>query len=400
MKILVIGNGNRESGGSYHQSFKTFKILSEIKEFRFDFLTLDSKNKNNTTEKNFINYNVNFIDKLFFTFYSLNIFKSILKKFKIKNRFEKFITKNKFDFILFLGGSRLSIFCDKIDYATYIYEFHHIFRPDLPEYKGWADFDFRESILKTNVSKSLLIIVDTKKKVDDLIKYYNCYDKKIKIIPLNPNISKSKSPDFNSCSENIKNYINSSKEYFFYPAQYWSHKNHYYILEALKILNEKYGKKVNFIFTGHKKNNFDYLNKKTKEFNLESQISFFEYVKDEDIKILYENCKGLVYPSLIGYACLPLYEAFYFEKPVFYTKDLLDLSLKNFVNEIDITNPYTLVDEINNFKNNNGKIIEKIKDAKKFFLENLSDEKIKSQYTNFFKNIKDLKKIHKEFTKT
>jgi hypothetical protein len=126
MKILVIGNGNRESGGSYHQSLKTFKILSEIKEFRFDFLTLDSKNKNNTTEKNFINYNVNFIDKLFFTFYSLNIFKSFLKKFKIKNRFEKFITKNKFDFILFLGGSRLSIFCDKIDYATYIYEFHHI----------------------------------------------------------------------------------------------------------------------------------------------------------------------------------------------------------------------------------------------------------------------------------
>ena len=49
--------------------------------------------------------------------------------------------------------------------------------------------DFREDLLKTNVKRSLSLIVDTQKKAEDLIKYYNCYEKKINIIPLSPNIS-------------------------------------------------------------------------------------------------------------------------------------------------------------------------------------------------------------------
>jgi len=72
------------------------------------------------------------------------------------------------------------------------------------------------------------------------------------------------------------------------------------------------------------------------KFNLTNQITFFEYLNDEDIKNLYKNCKALVMPSLVGYSSLPLYEAFYFEKLVFYSKDLLDTSLQNFLNEIDL----------------------------------------------------------------
>ena len=72
-----------------------------------------------------------------------------------------------------------SLFCNNIDYVTYIYEFHHLSRPDLPEYKEWSDFDFREELLDTNIRKSLLLIVDTQKKGKDLIKYYNCFEDKI-----------------------------------------------------------------------------------------------------------------------------------------------------------------------------------------------------------------------------
>ena len=54
------------------------------------------------------------------------------------------------------------------------------------------------------------------------------------------------------------------------------------------------------------------------KFNLTNQITFFEYLNDEDIKSLYTNCKGVVMPSLVGYSSLPLYEAFYFKKPIFY----------------------------------------------------------------------------------
>jgi hypothetical protein len=395
MKIAIVGEHNRKGGGSYHQSLKTYEILTTIKNIQFNFLTINSKEKFDEMGQNFINYNTNFIDQLFFLFYSSNIFKSLLKKFKIKNKFEKFIKKNEIDIIIFMGVSRLSVFCNKIDFITYIFEFHHLFRPDLPEYNFWSDFDFRESLTKINVKKSISLIVDTKKKANELVKYYNCYDKKINIIPYASNISNTDNQKIDNCSKKIEDYLKSSKEYFFYPSQYWSHKNHYYILSAIKTLNKKYKKSVNFVFTGQKKNNFEYLNKKTLEFNLQDQVKFFEYLKDDEIKILYNNCKALVMPSLVGYSSLPLYEAFYYKKPVFYTKDLLDDSLKEFVNEIDIENSGDLAEQLVNFDLNLNRIKEKIVKANQYFNKNLTDEKIKSHYINLFEKIQNQFNIYK-----
>ena len=74
------------------------------------------------------------------------------------------------------SNKRISLFCNNINYVTYIYEFHHLSRPDLPEYKGWSDFDFREELLETNIKKSLSLIVDTQKKGKDLeLKKHNLY---------------------------------------------------------------------------------------------------------------------------------------------------------------------------------------------------------------------------------
>jgi len=164
MKIAIVGEQNNKGGGSYHQSLKSYKLLSDIKEFEFKLINITSKNKSNKKIAQSINYNINFIDKLFFLFNSSKTLKSLLKKFNIHNKFEKFIQKEKVDLILFLGCSRLAEFCDRINYITYIYEFHHIFRPDLPEYKEWTDFDFREGLLNTNIKKSISLIVDTEKK--------------------------------------------------------------------------------------------------------------------------------------------------------------------------------------------------------------------------------------------
>tara|TARA_B100000780_G_scaffold72966_1_gene48905 strand:- start:374 stop:1564 length:1191 start_codon:yes stop_codon:yes gene_type:complete len=396
MTIGIIGEFDRKGGGSYHQSKKIFKILSKFKDFKFKLLTINSKKHVlKITDDKKIFYEINFIDQLFFLFYSSKLIKSLLKKFNIKSRFERFLTKNQIDLIFFLGCSRLSLFCNNIDYVTYIYEFHHLSRPDLPEYKGWSDFDFREELLDTNIKKSLSLIVDTQKKGRDLIKYYNCFEEKINVIPLTTSITELGNKTEAQNSNEIVDYIKKNKEYFFYPAQYWSHKNHYYILQALQMLKKNHNLSVQFVFTGHKKNNFNFLVNKMNEFDLDNQITFFEYLNDEDIKNLYANCKGVVMPSLVGYSSLPLYEAFYFEKPIFYTKDLLDVSLQKYVNQIDIEDPENLVNELINFEKNINDINIKVGLAKSFFNDNLSQDKISSKYFEFFNKIKNQTSIYK-----
>jgi hypothetical protein len=396
MKIGVVGEFDTKGGGSYHQSKKIFKILSEFEGFKFKLLTINYQKKiSKKYDDKKIYYEINFIDQLFFLFYSSKIIKSLLKKFSIKSRFEKFLKKNQIDLVFFLGCSRLSLFCNNIDYVTYIYEFHHLSRPDLPEYKGWSDFDFREELLDANIKKSISLIVDTQKKGTDLIKYYNCFEDKINIIPLTTNMTELENTREAQSSSKIIDYIKKNKEYFFYPAQYWSHKNHYYILRTLQLLKKNYNQSIQFVFTGHKKNNFNFLVNKMNEFGLNNQITFFEYLNDEDIKSLYTNCKGVVMPSLVGYSSLPLYEAFYFEKPIFYTKDLLDVSLQKYVNQINIEDPENLVNELINFEKNIKEINSKVNLAKSFFNNNLSQNQISSKYFEFFNKIKNQTSIYK-----
>ena len=63
-------------------------------------------------------------------------------------------------------------------------------------------------------------------------------------------------------------------------------------------------------------------------------------------------------PTLVGHYSLPLFECFYFKIPVFFTKNLLDESLKKYVYEITVT----VMDKPNNILNKS-KIFKKIKET-------------------------------------
>ncbi len=393
MKIGVFFSLEKSSGGAYHQALKSINILKKIEEGNFSFYNICSKN-NNFSNIDINKYSVNIIDKIFFLFNNSDFIKTFLKKFNIRNRFEKFIKKENIDIVFFIGSSRLSVFCNKIDYMTYIYEFHHIFRPDLPEYKGWTDFDFRENLIKLDVRKSIALIVDTEKKAKDLVNYYNCINEKINIVPLSSSIIDKNLDSDIELSKKLKNFLETREEYFFYPAQYWSHKNHIYILEVIKLINDKHNKKVKFVFTGSKKQNYNKICEVIERLNLKDQVILLDYLNNFEIQELYKNCSALVMPSLIGYSSLPLYEAFFFKKPIFYTKDLLEEELKEFVTEIDINNLNSLANEIINFKNKKKNLELKTINARNYFDKYLTNERITESYRNIFKKLINSKKIY------
>ena len=65
----------------------------------------------------------------------------------------------------------------------------------------------------------------------------------------------------------IKNYITiyliilnyNNKIIIFYPAQFWAHKNHKYIIDAAEILKNENNTKYLFVFCGGNKGNFKYI---------------------------------------------------------------------------------------------------------------------------------------------
>ena len=80
--------------------------------------------------------------------------------------------------------------------------------------------------------KSFKIIVDTDRSKKEMQLFYNCSSDKIEVIPFNtflPGYYESKKETFKSEDLNKKfDFLNKNKT-FFYPAQFWAHKNHMYI---------------------------------------------------------------------------------------------------------------------------------------------------------------------------
>ncbi len=109
------------------------------------------------------------------------------------------------------------------------------------------------------------------------------------------------------------------EQYFFYPAQFWPHKNHICILEALVRLRENYNLQPVVFFTGSDKGNRKYIESKIIEYKLENQVKITGFLKSEELKYMYTHATGMIFASLMGPNNMPPIEATYLHCPVIIT---------------------------------------------------------------------------------
>ena len=172
------------------------------------------------------------------------------------------------------------------------------------------------------LKKSSYIVTDSIENKDNLLKQYNVDEKKINLIYSEPatdllNIDEKK---VLSKKEIFNKFDIKNKEYIFYPAQYWPHKNHIYILEAISILKEKYGRNLSVVFTGKNKfNNLNHIKQMTEKLNLQDNVTFKNFVESNDLFYLYKYALAVTVPTYMGPTNhLPL-EGFYVGTPVLYS---------------------------------------------------------------------------------
>ena len=109
--------------------------------------------------------------------------------------------------------------------------------------------------------------------------------------------------------------------YFFYPAQFWAHKNHIRILAALVHLREA-GIQYNVVFAGGDKGNKKHVEKFVAQNFLNEQVRFLGFVPAEDMRGLYEGSVAVVMPTYFGPTNLPPLEAWLIKRPLVYSSQL------------------------------------------------------------------------------
>ncbi len=200
----------------------------------------------------------------------------------------------------------------KYPYIYTVWDLGHRRTPYFPEVSrtGWLWLN-REDVYQTMLYRASYIITGNEEGKKEILENYPIPENKVRI---------SYFPVASFCrGKEQKPAFMTDKPYFFYPAQFWPHKNHIVILDALKLLAEKYGLKPVVYLTGSEKGNKAYIQSEIERRELTEQIKITGFVSDEELKYLYTHATGMIFASLMGPNNMPPIEATYLGCPVIIT---------------------------------------------------------------------------------
>ncbi len=245
------------------------------------------------------------------------------KKNKVKSEYNKFISYSRkmFGFIrheilnkitrydYFLQRKIEKVAGEDIDIAfqyislkkniaqlVWIPDFQHV---HLPEMFSDTDVKSRDIAFRRLAENATLVLLSSQDSFNDFSTLFPQYRKKARVMSFVANLQEGiyqKSPNLL-----LKTY-NLPEKFFYLPSQFWKHKNHCVVFEAMRILRNR-GIRPFLVLTG---NPFDYrspmyfteLFQRISTLNLLDQIAFLGFITYEHVLLLMRQCISVINASL------------------------------------------------------------------------------------------------------
>jgi len=301
-------------GGSYSNRF-----LRLVDNYNFDeeielcYLTLTDNNKLNRKC-----INVSQIPALL---YGITCFSETLTNF-IK-RVDKYIIK-RIGLSKILKGSDIKIICyyrptecmdSNFPFISNNWDIGHRSTHAFPEVIVNRTFEDRDIFYKQILPKSLLTICESETGRKELIDYTGLGAHKIRVMPIFAGGVTSLSVSDEKMMSILETIGVRRLCYFYYPAQFWAHKNHIGLLKAFKEFKKTH-ENFKLVFSGSDRGNKDYIIEKTQKLGLAKDVIFLGFIPEEDVYSLYKNATCLVMASHFGPTNMPPIEAMELGCPV------------------------------------------------------------------------------------
>src|SRR5438874_4018239 len=200
-----------------------------------------------------------------------------------------------------------------IPFSAIIWDLQHRLQPFFPEVSANGEWEKREVFYSQVLKHAAFVIVGTEAGKSEVQRFYGTPDEKIRILP-------HPTPAF-ALKETARDTEALAKfklppGYIFYPAQFWTHKNHGAIVKAVSHLKRTENLRLPVVFTGSDQGNERSVRALVEQMQLGDQIFFLGHVSRETLRALYQNALVLCYVSFFGPENLPPLEAFALGCPV------------------------------------------------------------------------------------
>ncbi len=219
-------------------------------------------------------------------------------------------------------GPYANAFAWLIPFVMVIYDLNHRLQPEFPEVSIHGEFSRREYLYRNTCKYATLVLVDSQTGKEDVLNLYGDFidDDRVRVLPYYPPIEHKPMPSAEECG-GVRARYGLPPRYFFYPAQFWRHKNHELILRAIRHIADQTGEKTPIVFCGAyadylRAANFNQVRALVGQLGLGDRAYYLGPVPDEDMPALYAMCTALVMPTFFGPTNLPPMEAWHYGRPV------------------------------------------------------------------------------------
>ena len=326
IKIIAILDSAIGAGGGFDQSLNAIMQMLRLSSNRFVFEVF-------TTQEN----NVDFLNRLgikaivvkvsifdrFIVKFSQSIFLQALQcRLKLVGPLEKKLIRHGCDVVYFLTPSHLPSVLQKLNYINAVWDLCHRETPEFPEVRSFNTFLMREKIYKYSFGPALFTFTDSKRLADMASQYYGVERNRFIVMPFSP--TPFLEQKYATKAQEVIDKYTLDADYYYYPAQFWAHKNHIRILQALIILRDVNRFTPSVVFSGKDYGNLGHIKKFIKANKLDSQVKILGFVPSEDMRGLYEKAIAVVMPTYFGPTNLPPLEAWSLGIPLIYSVQLAE----------------------------------------------------------------------------
>ena len=225
---------------------------------------------------------------------------------------EKAIKDLHLDFVFFLGSSPFPV---SVPFGVIVWDLQHRTHPWFPEVSLNGLWESRDSLCKAVLPRASIVITGTEQGKGEISLFYGVDPRNIVLIP-----HPVPQTGFTKITQRIESV--NEKIILVYPAQFWAHKNHILLVEAIAKFESLSKTKIEVILLGSDKGNRKYIESAIVDLGLKDSFIFPGFVTDEELIRIYKTSTALVYPSFSGPENLPPLEALSVGLPVLYSEFL------------------------------------------------------------------------------
>lgn len=197
-------------------------------------------------------------------------------------------------------------YSSKINSIGTIHDLMHRFERRFPEVSARGLYWRRENHYSAMCKHSTAILTDSRIGKEHVVEAYAAKEDQVYPLPYCP------PPRKPMALENEQSLLArlglEGKAFFFYPAQFWEHKNHLRLIDAYSHV-KKFHPDVCLLLTGSRKNGSEAVARKIAALGLDQSVITPGYIDEAHVQALYKYATALVMPTFFGPTNIPPLDA-------------------------------------------------------------------------------------------